>query len=371
MTMEAPVRTRCMSSWSAVAAVVVLLFAASTPATAIVIRHDRDDARYLQLGSRYPAVCKVGHQMGDGTLVEPDRVLTAAHVARGLGRRGGTVICGDAEYAVDTVYIHPDWEDMGPHDVAVLQLAGEVRGIEPLPLYEGRDEQGKVAVLVGHGASGTGDASDRFDDGQRRGATNVIESANDRYIRFHFDAPPDATDLEGIPGPGDSGGPALIELDGVPYVAGVSSLGEPGANGPGTYGANDYFVRVSTHIDWIRAALDGGIEPYAPRAATVPPTAAGDRLAALVALVEAGDQADVVAFVEEHMVPAPDALDRRVTALRQLVADFDGAQLSQIVDQAPDRIVGAFETAAGMRLLGVEIEADAPGRITGVITGRM
>ena len=61
--------------------------------------------------------------------------------------------------------------------------------------------------------------------------------------------------MEGTAGPGDSGGPALIEVDGVPYVAGISSLGMPGKNGPGTYGAIEHYVRVSSHARWIDAVL--------------------------------------------------------------------------------------------------------------------
>ena len=226
------------------------------------------------------------------------------------------------------VFIHPDWTDMGPHDVAVVRLGEVVDDIVPLPLYEGSDEQGREAGdgrPRGHGHRRL--PRTRTEDGLRRGATNVIEEADARYLRFHFDAPPGGTDLEGIPGSGDSGGPAIVTVDGMDYVAGVSSLGEPGANGPGTYGANDYFVRVSTHLAWIRSAVAGDEEPYRPPAAAIPATAAGERLAALADLIAAGESADVVGFVQDNLVPNPDSLQRRVDALTQLVADFQGATL--------------------------------------------
>ncbi|NKB88515.1 MAG: trypsin-like serine protease [Acidobacteria bacterium] len=349
----------------------LLALLVAMPATGIVIRHDVPDERYVELGARYPAVCKVGRRMGDGTLVGPQQILTAAHVARGLVRNPSeVVICEGVEYGVVAVFIHPDWTDMGPHDVAVVELDAVVPGVAPLALYAGSEEAGAQAVMVGHGATGAGNSRTRSEDGRRRGATNVIEEATDRHIRFHFDAPPDATELEGIPGPGDSGGPAILSVGGVDYVVGVSSLGEPGDNGPGTYGANDYFVRVSTHLDWIRDALDGGAEPYSSPAATVPESAAGDRLSELVALVAAGADADISGFVEESMVAAPDALERRVTALTELIADFEGATLRRIVDQAEDRVVASFDTTDGVQLLGVEIDTNAPYRIRGVIRGR-
>lgn len=225
----------------------------------IITRHDREDARYLELGARYPAVCRVGIRIGDGTLVGDRWILTAAHVATALVRRSPKpmVHCGDRAYAVEGIVTHPDWTEMGPHDIGLIRLSEPVNGIAPLGLYSGSDERGQTAVLVGHGRTGTGNSRDRRDDDKRRGATNRIDDTGPWMIMFTFDAPPAGTDLEGIPGAGDSGGPALIvRSDGQPLVAGVSVAGEPGTNGPGTYGARDHFTRVSTHVAWLRKAMN-------------------------------------------------------------------------------------------------------------------
>ena len=64
-------------------------------------------------------------------------------------------------------------------------------------------------------------------------------------------------DLEGVSGPGDSGGPAFIEKDGILYVAGVIStqtfkgIGER----EGLYGILDYYTRVSSYLDWIELLI--------------------------------------------------------------------------------------------------------------------
>jgi hypothetical protein len=227
----------------------------------IVIRHDRVDQQYLDLGAKYPAVCRVGRRMGDGTLVGDRWILTAGHVASGLMRREAepTVMCGERAFRVEQAFVHPEWVEMGPHDIALLKLTTPVPDIAPLGLYTEQNEQGQVAVMVGHGRTGTGDSRERKDDDQKRAATNRIERADAARIMFVFDAPPEGTDLEGIPAGGDSGGPAILTVEGVGLVAGVSSAGQPGANGPGTYGARDYFTRVSSYVAWIRDVMAGRI----------------------------------------------------------------------------------------------------------------
>lgn len=59
--------------------------------------------------------------------------------------------------------------------------------------------------------------------------------------------------LEGISGPGDSGGPAFLEIDGVIFLAGVSSWQDNRAQGgrQGVYGVLEYYARVSSYVGWI------------------------------------------------------------------------------------------------------------------------
>jgi hypothetical protein len=240
---------------AALAALALSLFAAS-PA-AILIRHDRPDAEYRALGARFPAVGSFG-RAGTGTLIAPQWVLTAAHVAAGT-RRDATITFGATAYAVDRIVIHPEWREMGPKDIALVRLARPVGGVAPLPVSAARDEVGKPIVFVGNGGTGTGlTGPQRPEDGVMRGATNIVDAADAEWLYFTFDEPPGGTRLEGISGPGDSGGPAIVEGPDGPRVIGVSVFGQPGAKGRGTYGAKEGYTRVSSHAEWIRGVVGGG-----------------------------------------------------------------------------------------------------------------
>jgi hypothetical protein len=218
---------------------------------AIVIRHDKADAEYRQLGGRYPAVGGFG-RAGTGALIADRWVLTAAHVAVGM-RRDATFTIAGRNHQIDQRVAHPDWKEMGASDIGLVRLIEPVSGITPVRVYEGTDEAGASIVFVGFGGTGTGETGpQRPEDGLRRGATNIVDRVDRDWLYFDFDAPGSATDLEGISGPGDSGGPAILDRDGVAYVVGVSVYGKPGAKGRGTYGAEEGYTRVSTHAAWIR-----------------------------------------------------------------------------------------------------------------------
>ena len=237
----------------AILAIVTLTLVVAQPA-AIIIRHDRPDERYRALGARFPAVASFG-RAGAGTLIAPQWVLTAAHVAAGM-RKDATITFAGVEHAIERTVVHPRWREMGPADIALVKLARPVKGVRPIAIYQGRDEAGKTIVFVGNGGTGTGlTGPQRPEDGLWRGATNVVDAADDDWLHFTFDEPPSGTDLEGISGPGDSGGPAILEAADGPTVVGVSVFGRPGTRGRGTYGAQEGYTRVSSHAEWINGVL--------------------------------------------------------------------------------------------------------------------
>jgi len=243
--------------------------AQSSPTHAIVIRHDRPDSLYLELGQSLPPLVRVG--LAHGTLIAADWVLTAAHVAEGVSPLSGVVDVEGREYPVSRIVLHPTWVgDLGPGlaepewiDMALIQLAEPVSGVGPVELYEGTDETGKTIWFAGRGRTGDGVSGPDSSDGKLRGATNTVDRADDSWLYFTFEGPPAATKLEGISGPGDSGGPALIELDGGYGVVGVGSRNDYQELDLGlcTYGTIEVYARVSSQIDWLRSVMGSQTGP--------------------------------------------------------------------------------------------------------------
>jgi hypothetical protein len=217
---------------------------AALPAFAIVTRPDRDDAEYLELASRYSSAVTLG-DYGEGALIAPRWVLTAASVARALGEaRGAThVRVGERDSEVQSVFVAPEGE------IALVLLREPVAGIEPTPIHRESDEQGKGVVIVGHGATGRIGAEPIHRDGRKRGAINTVDRVDPRTLALEIKKPDDASDLQGAAGPGDEGAPAFVEVKGRLSVAGIA-LGPRGAALPKA-GDADVYARVSAFAAWI------------------------------------------------------------------------------------------------------------------------
>lgn len=238
-------------------------------ARAVLVRHDVQAEQYEANEADYPAVfgllrTRRGFWDCPATLIAPQWAITAGHcasaprIAEALAAGGAhAVTIAGAGNAIDRVVQNPNGAD-----VALLHLAQAVGGVEGVPLYSGNDEIGRTVIMVGWGDTGDGVRGITGPDGRFRRATNVVDRAEADLLSWTFSEPgvdgSDATPLEGISGPGDSGGPAFIEADGALMLAGVSSAQDPMAHARGSYGVREYFVRVSAVRAWIEAEMARG-----------------------------------------------------------------------------------------------------------------
>jgi hypothetical protein len=212
----------------------------------VILRHDRPDALALVDEADWPAVVSFFDGDGAGTLIAARWILTAAHTAANIPPGHEFPVAG-GRVTVRRVVGHPG----DGVDLALVELDHAVDWAAPIALYDAADEAEREVVLLGRGDFGNGRDGVRGQDSKLRRVTNRIDAADARWLRFRFDAPPDGTELEGVGGEGDSGGPALIDHDGVLRIAGVSSWQDH--DGPlGTYGCVEHYARVSTQASWIR-----------------------------------------------------------------------------------------------------------------------
>ena len=260
----------------------------------MIVRHDIDPQLYLVDPAQFPAVVAVvscqeevpvaydnidrmlkpslvsESQMmpeicdrtdGMGSLIAPRWILTAAHVAAEIAIANEIELASEI-YTVEQVVIHPDFRngsttnEYATNDIALLKLDRSVKDVEPLLLYRQLDELGKTVTFVGSGDFGNGLIGPDSVDAKLRMATNCVELADRDWLTFRFDAPPDTTALEGISGPGDRGGPALLRMGERWAIAGISAGQDSRQLGEGYYGALEYYTRVSQHLNWIEFALN-------------------------------------------------------------------------------------------------------------------
>ena len=237
---------------------ILLFLIMSFSLMSLIVRHDLPDERFIALGKEYPQICHLSD--GESTLIKENWVVTAAHAAILLNEElenGKTpqVSIDNKQYDVEKVILHPNFqisETSIENDIALIQFKGSITNIPFAKLYDKKNEKGKQITIVGRGDFGNGLTGPQKWDKITRGATNRIDKIVDQWIIFNFDSPEseNTTELEGVSGPGDSGGPAFIDLDDVRYIVGVSSNQQDNGK-EGVYGVTEYYARISFYKKWI------------------------------------------------------------------------------------------------------------------------
>ncbi len=243
------------------------VFLIASPLGAIVIRHDVPDESYRKDPGDYAAVfglyTKAGAPECLATLIAPRWAVTAAHCTedRALleemtkAAPRYRVTLGGRDRHLDRVVRYEPGADGVKHDIALVRFAEPVTDVSPLALYDADDERDRVVLIPGWGAPGDGVKGLGKWDGVFRVAENRVDVARDGRLVWIFDDPRSlrrrALRREGISGPGDSGGPALIPTADGLMVAGVSSAQRTMGRAEGLYGAEEIFVRIFELRGWI------------------------------------------------------------------------------------------------------------------------
>ena len=223
--------------------------------------------------------------------IGPRHVLTAAHVVGDPAHMRFQLNFGTDEshvIAVSHVYKHPGFTGFNPQkpmdDLAVVELSEAVPANVPIyPLHHGDVSPGTEFVMVGYGASGTGDVGVTI--GANAAVKRVGRNAVDLFgadqagrklvFLFDFDGGEEpnlmggrtlGNDVETTFAVGDSGSPSFVCEHGfwancwfghwaiVGINTFVSAPKESSAK-PGTFGTVGGGVLVAPYVDWIEHTM--------------------------------------------------------------------------------------------------------------------
>ena len=173
-----------------------------------------------------PAIASVGFPSGTavctGTLIAPRVVLTAAHCGVKLDNYWAmAVVFGSSvdqpltTITLTDVRVHPDYDAMTlDHDLALLFLR-EPAAATPVPMLDrplAASEIGSTMRIVGFGDDGAG--------GDRIKRQGTVQLSSFTALELAMTAAP------AQPCTGDSGGPVLLTVGSVEYLAGVVNRGD-------------------------------------------------------------------------------------------------------------------------------------------------
>lgn len=168
-----------------------------------------------------------------GTIVGARRILTAAHCLSGLGASVAAVniyVNGSQTIAATSYTVHPDYGISNSeiiNDAAVLAVADPLP-VAPVPVVLSQETKtGFTINIFGYGKAKVSDDLTSFQDLTFRGGNSLITEVQSPRFIAEFDGSRSNTCF------GDSGGPAFVEINGVPGLVGVTSGGTSDSCGNG------------------------------------------------------------------------------------------------------------------------------------------
>jgi hypothetical protein len=219
--------------------------------------------------SAFESVGMIGDRSGhfcSGTLIAPQYALTAAHCAVGVANTSGRFSVDGTTYSTSQVIVHPAYNPSQfgtdrANDLAIYKLSQPVTGITPSPIFRGTPQVGDLLTLVGFGAGGSGTTGELGDFGTKRFGTTPIDRVSATLIGWSFD-----NNTESNTAPGDSGGPAFLNVGGTYYVAGITS---GGSREDAALGDQSFDTRVDPYAAWIDSIITPSTPSNPPTPATV------------------------------------------------------------------------------------------------------
>lgn len=160
----------------------------------------------------------LGYGICSGTLIDSNVILTAGHcfkeIPAGETIKEVVVMSGNNKLKVSNYYVQDDYDPRYGLDIAVVILKKQVANIAPVPVVTSVTPKANASIMTyGYGVTETGNA------GSLKAAYMKILETNSPFIRAAYD-----TTKTNVCS-GDSGGPAVIKVNGVAGVVAITSFG--------------------------------------------------------------------------------------------------------------------------------------------------